>query len=59
MENNEAVNEESTIPSAGSVATVSPLPPETRLPKTKELSMKAPAAHTTACVEELLLLDPP
>ena len=55
MENNEVVNEESTIPPA----TVSPLPPETRLPKTKELSMEAPAAHTTACVEELLLLDPP
>ena len=55
MENNEAVNEESTIPPA----TVSPLPPETRLPKTKELNMKAPAAHTTACVEELLLMDPP
>ena len=55
MENNEAVNEESTIPPA----TVSPLPPETRLPKTRELNMKAPAAHTTACVEELLLLDPP
>ena len=55
MENNEAVNEESTIPPA----TVSPLPPETRLPKTKELSMKAPAAYTTTCVEELLLLDPP
>ena len=55
MENNEAVNEESTIPPA----TVSPLPPGTRLPKTKELSMKAPVAHTTACVEELLLMDPP
>ena len=55
LENNEAVNEESTIPPA----TVNPLPPETRLPKTKELSMKAPAAHNTACVEELLLLDPP
>ena len=55
MENNEAVNEESTIPPA----TVSPLPPGTRLPKTRELSMKAPATHTTACVEELLLLDPP
>ena len=55
MENNEAFNEESTIPHA----TVIPLPLETRLPKTKKLSMKAPAAHTTACVEELLLLDPP
>ena len=55
MENNEAVIEESTIPPT----TVSPLPLETRLPKTKELSMKAHAAHTTACVEELLLLDPP
>ena len=55
MKNNEAVNVESTIPPT----TVSPLPPETRLPKTKELSMKTPAAHTTACVEELLLLDPP
>ena len=55
MENNEAVNEESTIPPA----TVSPLPLETRLPKTKERNMKAPAAHTTACVEELLLMDPP
>ena len=55
MENNEAVNEESTIPPA----IVSSLPPETGLPKTKEPSMKAPAAHTTACVEELLLLDPP
>ena len=55
MENNEAINEESTIPQP----TVSPLPPETRLPKIKELSKKAPAAHTTACVEELLLLDPP
>ena len=55
MENNEAVNEESTVPPA----TVIPLPPETKLPKTKELGMKAPAAHTTTCVEELLLLDPP
>ena len=55
MENNEVVNEESTIPPA----TVSPLLLETRLPKTKELSMKAPAAHTTACLEELLLLNPP
>ena len=55
MENNEAGNEESTVPPA----TVSPLPPETKLPKTKELGMKAPAAHTTTCVEELLLLDPP
>ena len=55
MENNEAVNEESTVPPA----TASPLPLETRLPKTKELCMKAAAAHTTACVEELLLLDPP
>ena len=55
MENNEAINEESTIPPA----TVNPLPPETRLPKTRELSMKAPATYTTACVEELLLLDPP
>ena len=55
MENNEAVNEESTIPPA----TISPLPPDTKLPKTKELSMKAPAAHTTAYVEELLLLNPP
>ena len=54
MENNEAVNEESTIPPA----TVIPLPLETILLKKKELSMKAPAAHTTACVEELLLLDP-
>ena len=44
MENNEAVNEESTIPPA----TVNLLPPETRLPKTRELSMKAPASHTTA-----------
>ena len=55
MKNNEAINEESTIPPA----TVSPLPAKTRLPKIKELSMKAPAPHTTACVEELLLLDPP
>ena len=55
LENNEAVNEESTIPPT----TVSPLPLETILPKTKELSMKALAAHNTACVEELLLLDPP
>ena len=55
MVNNEAVNEESTIPPA----TVSPLPPEIRLSKTREPSMKAPAAHTSACVEELLLLDPP
>ena len=44
MENNEAFNEESTIPPAE----VSPLPPETRLPKIKKLSKKAPAAHTAA-----------
>ena len=55
MENNEVVKEEPTVPPA----TVSPLPPETRLPKTKELRMKAPATHTTAYIEELLLLDPP
>ena len=36
-----------------------PTPPSGKKLKTKELSMKAYAAHITAGVKELLLLDPP
>ena len=36
-----------------------PTPPSGKKLKTKELSMKACAAHITAGVKKLLLLDPP
>ena len=36
-----------------------PIPPREKKLKTNELSMKATAAHITAGVKELLLLDPP
>ena len=35
------------------------VPPSEKKLNTKELSMKATAAHNTAGVKELLLLDPP
>ena len=59
MKNSEAVDEELTA----SVTPLAPLipqaPPDDKMLNTKELSMKATAAHLTAEVKELLLLDPP
>ena len=59
MKNNEAVNEELTTP-VTPPATVIPQPPtESRMLNTKEQKLDSTAAHLTASIEELLLLDPP
>ena len=51
--NKEAVNEESHA------SVIPPAPPESRVLKTKEQKLNSIAAHLTASMEELLLLDPP
>ena len=58
MQKNEAIGEElaaSITPTKPMISTASP---SEKKCKTKELSMKV-AAHITAGVKELLLLDPP
>ena len=59
MRNSETIDEESTASVTSPTPLIPPTPPECRMPKTKELGMNATAAHLTASVEELLLLDPP
>ena len=52
--NKEAVNEESTA------SVIPPAPPESRMLNTKEeQKLNSTAAHLTASMDELLLLDPP
>ena len=57
--NSGAVDEELTASITPPASLSPPALPKSRMPKTKELSMKATATHLTASVEELLLLNPP
>ena len=59
MKNSEAVNEELTASVTGLAPLIPPTPPDEKMLNTKELSIKATAAHLTAGVKELLLLVPP
>ena len=59
MKNNEAVDEELTASVIPPALLIPPAPPDDKMLNTKEFSMKATAAHITAGVKELLLLDPP
>ena len=59
MKNSEAVNEELTASVTGPAPLIPPAPPDEKMLNTKELSIKATAAHLTAAVKELLLLVPP
>ena len=59
MKNSEAVDEELTTSVTRPAPLIPPAPPDDKMLKTKELSMKATATHLTAGVKELLLLDPP
>ena len=59
MKNSEAVDEELTASVTRPAPLIPPAPPDDKMLNTKELSMKATAAHLTAGVKELLLLDPP
>ena len=58
MKNNEAVNEELTTPVTPPATLIPPPPPTNRMPNTKEQKLDSTAAHLTASMEELLLLDP-
>ena len=59
MKNSEAVDEELTASVTRPAPLIPPAPPDDKMLNTKELSMKATAAHLTAGMKELLLLDPP
>ena len=59
MKNSETVDEESTASVTPPASLIPPAPPESRVPKTKELGMNATTSHLTTSMEELLLLDPP
>ena len=59
MKNNEAVDEELTTSVIPPATVIPPPPPESRRPNTKESKFNSTAAHLTASMEELLLLDPP
>ena len=59
MKNNEAVDEELTTSVTPPAIVIPPPPPESRMPNTKESKLNSTAAHLTASMEELLLLDPP
>ena len=58
MKNGEAVDEELTASVTPPAPLIPQAPPDDKMLNTKELSMKATAAHLTAGVKELLLLDP-
>ena len=59
MKSSEAVDEELTTSVTPLAPLIPPVPPDDKMLNTKELSMKATAAHLTARIKELLLLDPP
>ena len=59
MKNSEAIDEELTASITGPTPLIPPASPDDKMLNTKELNMKATAAHLTAGVKELLLLDPP
>ena len=57
--NQEAVNEGSTTSVTLPAPIMPPTPPESRMFNTKEQKLNSTAAHHSASMEELLLLDPP
>ena len=59
MKNSEAVDEELTASVTPPEPLILQAPLDDKMLNTKELSMKATAAHLTTSVKELLLLDPP
>ena len=59
IKNSEVVDEELTASVTRPAPLIPPAPPDDEMLNTKELSMKATAAHLTAGVKKLLLLDPP
>ena len=59
VKKNEVVYEKLTASVTPAKPMIPPAPPSEKKLNTKELSMKATAAHITAGVKELLLLDPP
>ena len=59
VKKNEAVDEELIASVTHAELMIPPAPPSEKKVNTKELSMKATAAHITASVKELLLFDPP
>ena len=59
VKKSEVVDGELTASVTPAEQMIPPAPPSEKKLNTKELSMKATAAHITACVKELLLLDPP
>ena len=58
MKKSEIVDEESSASVTPPASLIPPAPSKDKKLNTKELSMKATAAHSTAGVKELLLLDP-
>ena len=59
LKNSEAVDEELTTSVTPPAPLIPLAPPSDKMLNTKELNMKAVVAHLTACMKELLLLDPP
>ena len=59
VKKSEAVDGELTASVTPKEPMIPPAPPSEKKLNTNELSMKATAAHLTAGVKELLLLDPP
>ena len=59
MKTSEAVEGELTASIASAEPMIPPTPPSGKKLNTKELNMKANAAHNTGGVKELLLLDSP
>ena len=59
MKKSGAIDGELTASVSPAESMIPPAPPSEKKLNTKELSVKATAAHITAGVKELLLLDPP
>ena len=59
MKNNEESDGESSASVTPPAPLIPPSPPEGRVLKTKAQKLKSVAAHLTANMEGLLLLDPP
>ena len=59
IKKSEAIDGELTASVTPKEPMLPPIPPSEKKLNTKELSMKATAAHITTGVKELLLLDPP
>ena len=59
MKNNEAVDEELTASVTPPASLISRAPSDGKILKIKRQKLKSNAAHLTASMEELLLLDPP